>query len=345
MPKTTPQGPHLLPRAALLMPLFCLSSLAPARTGFARASAAAPAYPTSRVVPACDPLANRPVATADHFTAACGSLLIAPAQLLAYDTNPLGGPFQEDLLAAPPSNQGRLVANADGSLRFVPAPGFIGTASFTYQTALRDQPDMIPHADGHYYEYVSAPGICWTAARAAAAGRTYRGLQGYLATMTSAGEQATVHTARTGPFWPGGTDAAVEGDWRWQSGPEAGQRFWRGGPTGTGQGFSNWMAGQPDDLQNPYRPAGEYYTFLYGGSGLWNDYSRCVVAGPDTYRYITGCLVEYGGLEACRPSLLATGTVTINVGGAAARALAAGNHAAALAVVLEALPRASSACG
>jgi len=51
-------------------------------------------------------------------------------------------------------------------------------------------------SNGHYYIYVSAPGISWDAARAAAAEETYFGLQGYLVTLTSpeeaqlAGEQS-----------------------------------------------------------------------------------------------------------------------------------------------------------
>lgn len=38
---------------------------------------------------------------------------------------------------------------------------------------------------GHYYEFVSDPGISWSDAVSAAASRTYFGLQGYLVTITS----------------------------------------------------------------------------------------------------------------------------------------------------------------
>jgi expansin (peptidoglycan-binding protein) len=46
--------------------------------------------------------------------------------------------------------------------------------------------------NGHYYEYIDAPLISWTAANAAANGLTYAGLSGHLATITSAEEDALV---------------------------------------------------------------------------------------------------------------------------------------------------------
>lgn len=101
--------------------------------------------------------------------------------------------------------------------------------------------------NGHWYEYVSTGsifvGIGFDAARAAALGSSHQGLQGYLATVTSAQEQAFIQSSfpfllgfgATGNAWLGGSDAAVEGEWRWLDGPEAGQSF----------AYANWLLGQP----------------------------------------------------------------------------------------------------
>ncbi|WP_426062321.1 lectin-like protein, partial [Hymenobacter sp. B1770] len=155
----------------------------------------------------------------------------------------------------------------------------------------------------HYYEFVSAPGICWTDAKAAAAARTYEGMQGYLATITFAGEKDFLVNRAQGQYWFGASDAGVEGEWRWQTGPEAGQLIWRGGPTGIGAAYTHWLPGQPDDFKNQWRPQGEDYAQFYGNSWLWNDVDNCNTGGSTT----AGYLVEYGGLEACTPILYSLG--------------------------------------
>lgn len=86
---------------------------------------------------------------------------------------------------------------------------------------------------GHYYEFISSLGITWTAARDAAALRTYFGQQGYLATLTTQAEADFSGSQAQGVGWIGGSDAVTEGDWQWVTGPEAGTSFWNGGIGGT----------------------------------------------------------------------------------------------------------------
>jgi len=87
---------------------------------------------------------------------------------------------------------------------------------------------------GHFYRFVSKPGISWTDARDEAAATVYYGLKGYLATITSQIENDFIKTKTTGVGWIGASDAAVEGDWRWVTGPEGlensgqGRLFWKG---------------------------------------------------------------------------------------------------------------------
>lgn len=99
----------------------------------------------------------------------------------------------------------------------------------------------------HWYEYVPSISIFapigFAAARAAAVSSTHLGQTGYLATITSAAEQTFIQSSfaflvgfgATGSAWLGGSDAAVEGEWRWLDGPEAGQLM----------GYTNWLPTQP----------------------------------------------------------------------------------------------------
>ncbi|WP_375419051.1 Ig-like domain-containing protein [uncultured Hymenobacter sp.] len=292
---------------------------------------------TIRVALACeDPAATQPVARADQFTTPGTPLQITEAQLLGNDTDPSGRVLQVGRVGFP--TNGTVTTNGR-TYTFTPAPGFMGQATFTYQVLAGGGPNSLTVASvttGHYYEFITAPGICWEDAKQQAAQRSYYGLQGYLATVTSAEEKDVLAGRFTGQYWFGASDAAVEGEWRWQTGPETGQLFWRGAANGTAQTYAHWADDQPDDFKNQFRPAGEDFGCFYGGSGLWNDLDQCGTSG-----LIDGYVVEYGGLEECTPLLYATGTVTITVS-APGQPLAATPAAAAPKAVLEALPNPSS---
>ena len=118
---------------------------------------------------------------------------------------------------------------------------------------------------GNFYEFISGS-FTWPDARTAALGMSRLGQAGYLATVTSAAEDAFLATlAPIG--WLGGTDQATEGTWIWADGPEANQVFWVGGPDGTAQGgaYTNWGLGQPDN--------GGVQNFLLRGPGGWDDFN------------------------------------------------------------------------
>ena len=243
-----------------------------------------------------------PVCAADVFNTTGAPVAITSAQLLANDSDPLSRPLQVTGVTAPTS--GTLTPGPVGTYTYTPAPGFSGTATFSYTLQLAGPVVAYP-GNGHYYEFVSAPGTCWTAALAAAAAKTYNGMPGYLATLTSAGENAFVTGQQPGNFWIGAADNLVEGEWRWKSGPEAGQLFWQGNATGTAVQYANWDGGEPNDFQ----PTGEDFGHIYGMSGKWNDLANC---GNSNYG-LGGYLVEYGGLGNCTPVLFSTCTVSINV--------------------------------
>ncbi|WP_127136516.1 PA14 domain-containing protein [Flagellimonas oceanensis] len=162
---------------------------------------------------------------------------------------------------------------------------------------------------GHYYEYVPSLGITWTAARDAAALRTFYGLQGYLATISIQDESDLLGSQAPGAGWIGASDAATEGDWYWVTGPEAGTLFWRGNAGGTAFGYEFWNSGEPNQSGD------EDYAHItapgVGLSGSWNDLSNTGAASGDYQP--KGYLVEYGGMpsDPPYPDLAATTTITV----------------------------------
>lgn len=166
---------------------------------------------------------------------------------------------------------------------------------------------------GHYYEYIPAVGITWTSARDAAALRKFYGLQGYLATITSAEEAQLLGTQASGAGWIGASDAATEGQWRWVTGPEGleasgqGRLFWTGGPSGTAIGYANWNNGEPNNSGN------EDYAHINapgtGFDGSWNDLSNTGASSGDYQP--KGYLVEYGGTAGDPPNPTITAVTSL----------------------------------
>jgi len=145
---------------------------------------------------------------------------------------------------------------------------------------------------GHYYEFVPDFGITWTDAKIAAENRTYFGLKGYLATLTSQQESNLAGKQSTGAGWIGGSDAETEGVWKWMTGPEVGIIFWNGDYTGSTPNFAFWNTGEPNNLGN------EDYAHITDPSvgifGSWNDLHNAGDPAPSPF-HPKGYIVEYGG--------------------------------------------------
>ena len=89
-------------------------------------------------------------------------------------------------------------------------------------------------ANGHYYQLVTDNGIEYADAKTAAEASTYKGLSGYLVTITSEAENDFLDAKVSQNTWIGASDSSTytsnthtitEGTWEWISGPENGKTF------------------------------------------------------------------------------------------------------------------------
>ncbi len=99
---------------------------------------------------------------------------------------------------------------------------------------------------GHFYEYIPL-NYYFDDALTVASEKIYNGLHGHLVTITTQAEFdfLTSAFANLQDVWIGASDSAVEGTYRWVTGPQAGQRMnisngmWAPGEPSTERGFKH----------------------------------------------------------------------------------------------------------
>ena len=156
---------------------------------------------------------------------------------------------------------------------------------------------------GHFYQYV-AGSVNFGAAEAGAEAATLNGMPGYLATPQSPAENAVINGVRlagAGQTFLGGSDATVEGEWRWIGGPQEGQQFSTNAPASVNGQYINWAPTEPNSATED--------AMEMVSSGQWND--RTVATS------LNGYVVEFGGsqvltLTAGAGNVTFTGTVGAN---------------------------------
>ena len=159
----------------------------------------------------------------------------------------------------------------------------------------------------NFYEFTSASGITWSNAEAAAEGLSYNGVNGHLATVTSAGENIFLASLISSPLntftgaWLGGTAGyafPTGAPGGWLVGPEADAAFT----------FTNWNVGEGLATAD----AGLLYMNIGttgpngGGLGKWFDDSgvQGVPSGGDP---VKGYFVEFEAVPLPALPLLASG--------------------------------------
>ncbi|QQS23246.1 peptidoglycan-binding protein [bacterium] len=157
-----------------------------------------------------------------------------------------------------------------------------GTGSDTLEVSMVQPGEVFFETNGHLYKYISGT-ISWNSAVTAATGQTAYGSTGYLATITSQAENDFVAARISGDGWFGASDSAVEGAWRWVTGPENGTQFWSGNGSGSvvGGQYNRWASGEPNDAGG-----NEDCAQFYVSSNFWNDL-------PCTHN-LAGYIVEFG---------------------------------------------------
>jgi len=156
------------------------------------------------------------------------------------------------------------------------------------QYILDRNPDKAYFAQTNNFYTQTTDFTTWTQARQNAAQAGLEGvpeLTGHLATITSQEENDFVFGLLTATSWLGGSDAAVEGEWRWTEGPEAGQQFWQGlaGGGAVDGAYTNWQPGEPNQFFGAANP--ENYAHMRA-NGRWNDL-------PDNQNL--NYIIEWGG--------------------------------------------------
>jgi hypothetical protein len=159
----------------------------------------------------------------------------------------------------------------------------------------------------HYYEYITPTDLpTWAEAYTGAASRTFYGLSGYLATVSSSTENDFIKLKLSTDGWVGGSDdysyinlvkgttytnqTQTEGKWFWINGPEAGNAISTGNdnPVVASGGYMNWNTEEPNNVYG-----NEHYMQFYSGdNGKWNDLNGNAIAS------VPGYVVEYGGYSS-----------------------------------------------
>ena len=157
------------------------------------------------------------------------------------------------------------------------------TGTDTLEVSLVNYGEVFFPNNGHLYKFISGS-IDWNTAVTAATGLTAYGATGYLATITSSAENAFISPRISADGWIGASDSAVEGQWTWVTGPEAGTLFWSGEAAGSvvpGQ-YANWNGSEPNNSGGNENCA-EYYS----GTSRWNDL-------PCSGNNLSGYMAEFG---------------------------------------------------
>lgn len=211
-------------------------------------------------------------------------------------------------------NGSTTAANWESLLRTVTYEN-TNTAEYGQRTITFSAGNLSASANGHFYELMNA-NVDWNTAKTNATAQSYLGMTGYLATITSAVENAFIRQLINTDAWMGASDefseinaatgtttyvdqVASEGNWYWVTGPEKGTMFSAGNITPVTQPgeYANW------EISEPSNSSGEHFGEVYSigaTPGTWNDLSSSV---------LMPYIIEYGGLVSDPIQTLSSNTI------------------------------------
>ena len=165
---------------------------------------------------------------------------------------------------------------------------------------------------GHYYKYDTTVQAWEDHSQAAAASRVGN-CPGYLATVTSTEEYNFIlDNISTNNGWLGGSDAAEEGTWKWEQGPEKGKTFYCDNSASASCSIDIDFHKFPEPAEPNNCCGGEHHLQQgFGGVGRWNDHYVDMRA---FYEY-GGDLNQDGDIEDDGESCYPNTTGNINVTG------------------------------
>ena len=184
--------------------------------------------------------------------------------------------------------------------------GTTGTAAVSLDVTADQSGIEYLGSTGHYYEYIPATNITWTAAAAAAQTYTFDGQAGYLAAIPdlTVNTFITDHLNGAQNVWAGGKsvdypsgyngNTGIQRVWSWQYGPLVGTSFTEcsnivgacAHTNDTGD-YYDWNSGEPNNSGYTGAGTGEHYVEInYLGNGTWNDIPNSTT--------IAGYVVEFG---------------------------------------------------
>ena len=160
------------------------------------------------------------------------------------------------------------INNALASLK-VNTGATLGNVQISISTTVNPTGYYYNAINGHFYLPVSS-GQYYTTAKSLAAQQTFKGQTGYLVTVTSSNEESfVISNVPQSNIWIALSDAAQEGYWRIDAGPENGTliKTENGQTAGNIVGqYNNWCVGEPNNA------GGEHYAVTkWGGGSCWND--------------------------------------------------------------------------
>ena len=160
------------------------------------------------------------------------------------------------------------INNALASLK-VNTGATLGNVQISISTTVNPTGYYYNAINGHFYLPVSS-GQYYTTAKSLAAQQTFKGQTGYLVTVTSSNEESfVISNVPQSNIWIALSDAAQEGYWRIDAGPENGTliKTQNGQTAGNiADQYNNWCGGEPNNA------GGEHYAVTkWGGGSCWND--------------------------------------------------------------------------